>query len=313
MTRYWLICLFTISISSLELKAQTKKHVFRVLASSGESTLSDNDKQLYVGQKLYQNQKVKIAAQSYLSLVNPSGGTVQISRKGVYSVQSLQEKLAKMQKTVAQQYVTYIVSELSKARVSNPQKNRFKYMNVTGSVNRAESPFKLNIAPQNSVNKFIDKKATIHWYPVVGTTTYNIVVMNEFDEKLHTQEIKDTSLVIDFNKPPYKGQEMCVLKISSKERPKAISLRYSLIMAADNQTVKKALIDFKKENPVASNNAADVLEEAFFYEENELFAKALERYKKAIELSKGNNAYKVAYHHFLIRHAIGDYEKYKQK
>lgn len=313
MTRYWLICLLTISIANLELNAQAKKYAFRVLASSGESTLEGSDKQLYVGEKLYPNQRIRVTAQSYLSLVNRSGGTVQISKKGVYTIQDLRDKLAKMQKTAAQQYVTYVVSELTKARVRNAQKNRFKYMNVTGSVNRAGSPFKLNIAPQNSVNKFINKQATIHWYPVVGTTTYNVVVMNEFDEKLYSQEVKDTSLVIDFDKAPYKGQEMCVLAISSKEQPKARSLRYSLIMVADNQTVKKAFVEFKKENPIASNNAADVLEEAFFYEENELFAKALACYKKAIKLSKGNNAYKVAYHHFLIRHAIGDYEKYKQK
>ncbi|WP_299460713.1 hypothetical protein [uncultured Microscilla sp.] len=313
MTRYCLICLLTITIIPYTLKAQNKKHVFRVLASSGKSSLVDNSQQLRVGQKIYQNQKIKVEPKSYLSLVNRQGGTVQISKKGEYTAKSLLEQLTKMQKTAAQQYATYVIKELTKARVRNPQKNRYKYMNVTGSVNRAESPFKLNIAPQNSVNKFISKKATVHWYPVVGTTTYNVVVMNEFDEKLYAQEVKDTSLVIDFDKAPYKGQEMCVLKITSKERPKATSLRYSLIMAADNQTVKKAFADFKKENPVASNNAADVLEEAFFYEENELFSKALKCYEKAIELSKGNNAYKVAYHHFLIRHAIGDYEKYKQK
>ena len=59
-------------------------------------------------------------------------------------------------------------------------------------------------------------------------------------------------MVIDFDKAPYKGQEMCVLAISSKEQPKARSLRYSLIMVANNQTVKKAFVEFKKEKIVGS-------------------------------------------------------------
>lgn len=314
MTRYWLICLLVIVINMPVARAQSTTHTFRVLASSGKSSLSKNKKQLFVGQKLYNSQTIAVERKSYISLVSPNGGTVQISKQGVYTITGLEKKLAKAKKTVAQRYATYIISELTKsARVRNINTQRYKYMNVTGSVKRAQSPFRLNLAPQNSVNKFMQKKATIQWFPVVGTKTYQVVVMNEFDEKLYSGEMSDTSLTIDFDKAPFKGQEMCVLKITSKEVPESMSLRYSLIMVANNQAVKKAYADFKKENPVASNNAADVLEEAFFYEENELFAKALESYKKAVEISKGNNAYKVAYHHFLIRHAIGDYEKYKQK
>ena len=104
---------------------------------------------------------------------------------------------------------------------------------------------------------------------------------------------------------------MCVLKISSKEVSGQASLLYSLINTTKSKTIKQAFDDFKKENTMSSSNPADILEEAFFYEENELFAKALGAYQKALKVSKGDEAYKVAYHHFLIRHAIGDYQKYK--
>lgn len=313
MKQYWLICLLTVLIIP-KTKAQSTPPIFRVLASSGKSTLSDSSKQLYAGQRLYSNQKVKISNRSYLSLVSREGGTVQISKAGEYSVADLLKKLNASKMSTTQKYVTYVINELSKgARVTNINRQRYKYMNVTGSVKRAQSSFRLNLVPQNSVNKFLRSSINVQWYPVKGTQTYKLLVTNEFDEKLYVGETKDTSMVIDFTKAPYKGQEMCVLKITSKEVPDLVSLRYSLIMAANNKTMQTAYATFKKENHVASNNAGDILEEAFFFEENELFAKALESYQRAVKASKGDEAYKVAYHHFLIRHAIGNYEKYKQK
>ncbi|HAS39936.1 MAG TPA: hypothetical protein DCS93_05625 [Microscillaceae bacterium] len=310
MKRYWLISLLIVLIIPLA-KAQKPSYAFRVLASSGKSTFSGGKKQLYVGQRLYGNQKIKVGRQCYLSLVSRDGGTVQISKSGEYSIQDLKEKLAKAKSNAAQRYATYVISELTKARVRNINRNRYKYMNVTGSVKRASSNFQLNLAPQNAVNKFLRKSVEVRWAALKGTQTYKVVVTNEFDEKLLSKEIKDTALVIDFNKPPYKGQGMCVLKIASKEVAGQTSLLYSLINAAENKAIQRAFADFKKENTIASDNPADILEEAFFYEENELFAKALESYQKALKVSKGDEAYKVAYHHFLIRHAIGNYQKYK--
>ena len=310
MKRYWLVGLLMMLVAPLA-KAQKPAYAFRVLASSGKSTFSDGKKQLYVGQRLYGKQKIRVGQRCYLSLVSRDGGTVQISRAGEYSVQDLADKLAKSKATATQRYAKYVVSELTKARVRNINRNRYKYMNVTGSVKRASSNFKLNLAPQNAVNKFLRESVEVRWFALKGTQTYQVVVTNEFDEKLLSKEIKDTALVVDFNKPPYKGQGMCVLKIASKEVKGQSSLLYSLINASKNKAIQKAFEDFKQENTVAGDNPADILEEAFFYEENELFAEALEAYQKALTVSKGDEAYKVAYHHFLIRHAIGDYQKYK--
>ena len=195
MKRYWLISLLIVLIVPIT-KAQKSSYVFRVLASSGKSTFSGKQKQLFVGQRLYSNQKVKVGNQSYLSLVSRKGGTVQITKPGVYSIADLKAKLAKTKSTATQRYVTYVISELSKARVKNINRNRYKYMNVTGSVKRAVSNFKLNLAPQNAVNKFLKESVEVRWFAVKGTKTYKITVTNEFDQKLLSKEIKDTTVAL---------------------------------------------------------------------------------------------------------------------
>ncbi|NJO03983.1 MAG: hypothetical protein HC880_21950 [Bacteroidia bacterium] len=194
MRRFKFTMLFSVLVllwGTPELWAQS--YTFKVLASSGKSTL-DND-QLTVGKSIPASASIKVESQSYLSLVHKSGGTVEIGKAGTYNVNELEkELLARAKQSTSQRYANYIIGELTKAGDKDIHKNPYKYQNVTGSVERGQEYAILMMLPEKSPLYVFPKEYTLQWLPVLGASNYQIQVLDVFDEPLLTQQTSDTSL-----------------------------------------------------------------------------------------------------------------------
>ena len=278
-------------------------------ASSGKCSSSSNKaKSLYAGQKVYSHQEVVLENnRSYLSLVSPNGGTAQISKKGKYKVAYLAAKLAKMKTSVSSRYASFIISNLSKSATGNIQQQRYKYMNVVGAVNRgAHSALALNVVLE-SVNKFINPKVTLTWKKLVGVERVIISITNEGGEQLNNAETELTQFTLNLADDRLKDAGALTFKIKTIGTKK-LSAKCELLLVPNDGKLK----GFLKKNR-SGNNPADILEKAFWEEQTSGYVKASETYEQAIKAANNNEAYHTAYHHFLIRHQIGDYEKYLKK
>lgn len=290
------------------------QYTFRVLASSGQSKVAGG-KALRTGASLTTANKITVSPRSYLSLVHKSGGTVQISKAGTYSVASLAQKLAQAKASVSKRYATYIISELTKGNKENINKNRYKYMNVTGSVERGDPKgIKVFMAPSNN---YFNPKVKITWEAVDKAKEYEIVIADLFGDVIHTTKVSSNHIVIDFSKYKTEDQRF-VIKVSTKvPRGNAVEMKdcsreVGQIEKDKSEAFEKAYADFKK-GITGKMNAADKLSEAFMMEDYNLFIDALNSFKAAVKMSGNDEAYVTAYRQFLIRNNIGDYAKYKVK
>ncbi|EAY28597.1 hypothetical protein [Microscilla marina] len=277
---------------------------FRVLASSGASTITGKNSALSVGQVLSNSYQIKVAPRSYLSLVHSSGGTVQISKAGVYNVATLEKRLDEQRKSLSSRYATYIISELTKKGKENINANRYKYMNVTGSVKRATfNAFSVYLPDRSN---FYDPKVTITWQALVGTKNYLLKIMDRFEEEvLYTKTLADTSTVVDFSQGKLKGALDCLVFIESKERG-IQSDKYGLFRLDEEDAPKfnKAYSAFKASNK-ATRNATAQLSEAFFFEDKGFYTDALRCYQAAVKMSEQADAYVIALQQFLVRRNMG--------
>lgn len=288
------------------------QYTFRVLASSGQSKIAGG-KKLLAGTSLSTANKITVSPRSYLSLVHKSGGTVQISKAGTYSVANLAQKLAQTKASVSKRYATYIISELTKGNKENINKNRYKYMNVTGSVKRDVPVIYVFTA---SSNNYSDPKVDIKWMPINGAKEYDVIIEDLFEESVDKMKVSTTNLTIDFSKYKTEDQRFVVrvvakLPISDgKFRTLEVKFEVGELEKGKKKSFEKAYTEFKK-GISGEMNAADKLSEAFLMEDYKLYIDALKSFKEAVKISGNDEAYTTAYHQFLIRHAIGDYAKYK--
>lgn len=296
----YLIILFLVTF----ITAGYSQNKFRVLASSGTSTIANNGNSLSVGQRLSNNHSIKVSPQSYLSLVHSSGGTVQISKAGVYNIANLEKKLDEKRKSLSSRYVTYIISELTKKGKENINANRYKYMNVTGSVNRATfNAFSVYLPDRSN---FYSPKITITWQALVKTQNYILKITDRFEDRvLYTKTLSDTSTVVDFSQGKLKGELDFLVSIESKERG-IKSDKYGLFRLDEEDAPKftKAYNTFKANNK-ETGNAAIKLSEAFFFEDKGFYTDALRCYTAAAEMSNNADAYVTALQQFLVRRNMG--------
>lgn len=291
------------------------QYTFRVLASSGQSKVAGG-KALRTGAALTKASKITVSPRSYLSLVHKSGGTVQISKAGTYSVSSLAQKLAQTKASVSKRYATYIIKELTKGNKENINKNRYKYMNVTGSVER-KNPNEIDVFMASS-NNYIDPKVKITWKEVKGAKEYTVIIADLFDEELYRTKVSGTSMLIDFSK--YKAEdERFIVRVSTKVpapgnklQKKTRSCEVGAMAKTKAKAFETAYADFKK-GISGKMNAADKLSEAFMMEDHKLYINALNSFQDAVKMSGNDEAYVTAYRQFLIRNNIGNYAEYKVK
>ncbi|WP_299460711.1 hypothetical protein [uncultured Microscilla sp.] len=311
MKKFRHILLFGLALT-LSYSVTQAQYAFRVLASSGTSKVAGGA-DLRVGGSLKSANRVTVSPRSYLSLVHKSGGTVQISKAGTYSISSLEQKLAKTKASVSKRYATYIISELTKGGKENINKNRYKYMNVTGSVKRDLTFNIINLFMASS-NNYDNPKVTVKWNPLAMNKSYKVTIENLFNEELATSTVTDTSITIDFSE--YKAEDQRFLvRVTPIQRKQAVKSRTCEIGQMSKKveaSFKKAYGSFKK-SISGKMNAADKLSEAFIMEDHKLFIDALNSFKEAVKMSGNDEAYITAYHQFLIRHGIGDYAKYVVK
>jgi flagellar biosynthesis/type III secretory pathway chaperone len=282
--------------------AFAQDEMFKVLASKGGNKLQTAGtadwKAVFVGKKLAKGDKITIADNGYLGLAHKSGKTIELKKAGTYEVSKLAGEVASQNASTTTKYANYLAGEMGKTGGEDMAKNKYKYMAVTGSVERGQA---LDVYVPKTLNvSALGNQVMVKWDKQDQTKTYIVNVTNLFGDEILKKETSDLFIMLDLDS---KKDKNYIVKIKSKEVPemeKDIRITYP----SNDKVVElnKQLSELKAQ--LGEENALNKIILASFYEDNKLYLEALQSYEAAVKMEPEVDDYKVALGQFLERAEI---------
>lgn len=292
--------IFGFLILGLLFQAKAQNALFSVLASKGNvkyiTTGSEEAKTMVIGKKLYPNDKLVIGESAYLGLAHSGGKTIEIKRAGTYEVGKLASEVANQNASVSKKYVDFLAGEINN-NGQDMAKNKYKYMNVTGSVERGGADITI-YAPKEAY--VLNAPLKIQWDARADIKTYTLKLMNIFDEVLYSLNTDSNNATIDLGKYNLPKEKNLFLIVTSKADVNIDSEKINLkSLEAKDAEIAKQAADLQAElvEPTALNKFVM----ANFYAEQKLVINAVEQYEAAIKLEPEVEDFKAAYGEFLLK------------
>lgn len=317
--RIWLTLLLVFALAVPSYSAASK---FSVLAYNGKVELLKNgtkSEKLTKKNKIEDKDKIKLGSDSYLGLNHESGLTLEITKAGTYTIQSLNEKIDKKKKSggLTSKLTDLVVNELGQADDLLENNNYKLDMSTSGTVHRGivisdndDEKRNLNNIDENGYlvsnlpkkTNLFDSKISFYWASLNKDCKYKFNLYDRFEEKIFDAEVKDTIFtpeqgvlklendayyiwnVVVADKPEIKTDDR-VFMILSKEKAKTILDDVSLIEEEYDM----------KHSPIGNMILAR------YFESKELFLDAKMKYEKALELSQDAVSFKNLYNEFMWR------------
>jgi hypothetical protein len=297
-----LVIAVLISISEL----YSADNYFSILVMKGDcqskSKSSGKWTKLKVGGKIGKSDIIKVDANSYIAMRHSSSRTAELRKAGVYAADSLEKALLKKKNELWTKYVSFVLGsvteDMDRFFKSNKKDNTIS-ADVTRSIAK-KSSISL-VSPQNSL--LIDNEISFIWHPIGEADEYVLHINDEVDQPVYKQAVKDTILHIDLNKLNLKNDKFYTWLVTAKTKNGESKASKSFLFFSDidkNTHIKdtaSAMMKFMDVNTNALDNA--IL--ASYYERNRVNYKALEHYRKAMELSALMPSYTSLYDAFISK------------
>ncbi|HSZ72671.1 MAG TPA: hypothetical protein VK750_08335 [Cytophagaceae bacterium] len=285
-------------------KAQTA--LFNVLASKGAvkyiAAGTTEEKPMIIGKKLFPQDKIVVGDNSYLGLAHTGGKTIEIKRAGSYEVSSLSSEIANQNASVSKKYVDFLAGEINN-NGQDMAKNKYKYMGVTGSVERGTDAILVYSLLNEPV---LNAPVTFKWDANDNVATYKVKLWNIFDEEVFSTETKSNSVLLDLSKFNLAKEKNLFLIVSSKDNPTIKSEKINLksISSKDEEDINKQVQELRGE--LKEETALNKYVLANFYAEKGLTVNAIEQFEAAIAMEPEVEDFKVSYGEYLVATKIKD-------
>jgi hypothetical protein len=290
--------LLALVLSLVSVVTYAQDEMFKVLASKGGNKLQTSGtsewKAVFVGKKLAKGDKITIGENGYLGLAHSkTGKTIELKKAGTYEVSKLAGEVASQNASTTTKYANYLAGEMGKTGGEDMAKNKYKYMAVTGSVERGSGV--AIIAPKKV--DALNNDLSISWNAEPGDKTYVVEVTNLFGDVVSTTETKETSAVIKLDN---KKDKNYVTRVSLKDNANYVG-EISIQYPSNDKSVElnKQLAELKAQ--LSEETALNKMILASFYEDNKLFLEAMQSYEAAVKLQPDVEDFKLAYNQFLER------------
>jgi hypothetical protein len=276
--------------SSLVIQAQGS-YVFKVLGVSGtvKKHNATGDVVLTPGTKLNSDESIIIES-GYCGLMHSSGKGLEVKKPGTYTIADLSKTIAAngKQGKVSDRYVNYVMGQLTKEEAEDINANHRKYMEVTGSVERASTVYNIKLLALKS-NEVLPKAYTLSWTSNAKNAEYQLEVFNLFNESVFTAKTKETSAAVDFAPLFAKHGKNLLVSVKVVGNSDFKSNEYSFKLAETSEE-----LGLSDEKTPASNMINGMI-----CEENKLYLDALAYYKEASTQESNVEGYKKAYDQLL--------------
>lgn len=301
--------IFGILFLGLLFQAKAQTALFNVLASKGSvkyvSAGSTEEKTMIIGKKLFPQDKIVVGENSYLGLAHSGGKTIEIKRPGHYEVSSLSAEVANQNASVSKKYVDFLAGEINN-NGQDMSKNKYKYMAVTGSVERGNDDIVFYATP-NTAALVTNGPVTFKWDLNADVKVYVVKLTNIFDEVLYTTELTSNSIAIDLSKYNFgkDNEKNLFIQVLSKEFPAKVKSEKVNLKALDSKVeaeVAKQVQELKAEQKEETALNKYVL--ANFYAEKGLTINAVEQFEAAIAMEPEVEDFKASYGEYLVARDI---------
>lgn len=271
-------------------------YVFKVLGISGtvKKHSPNGDAGLSSGAKLMSDESIIIEGSGYCGLIHSSGKGIEVKKPGIYLVTDLAKNViaASKQSKVSDRYVNYVMGQLTKEEAEDISQNYRKHMEVTGSVERASTNYRIKLTALAN-NEIQPKPYTISWTSNAKDSEFLLEVHNLFNENVFTAKTKENSAAVDFGPLFSKHGKNLIVSVKVVGHPEIKSKEYNFKLAPESLTTELGLSQDK--TPAAA------MVNGMICEENNLFMDALAYYKEAASLEAEVPEYKNAYENLLKR------------
>jgi hypothetical protein len=303
-------CLLVLALTA-SLMAQG--YEFKVMASKGKSEVqkenSTNWADLKVGTQLGSKDKIKLTANTYLSLIHKSGKTIELKNAGTYSVAELSTGLSSNQANVSKRFSDYLMAELSSSEDLMSSKKGDK--KTTGSVERSMNtqPFvDRNALQLNSPRKInlLSNVFTFRWNEFENAKEYEFTLTDRFDKPVFTKTVIGNSFTLNADEMKLDKDTYYFWRVKAKGNDKSKSDDACFLVLSNEKVkaIKDTVETIRKE--VGDDNATSKMILAAYYEQNFLVEEALKSFKEAVAMAPEIDQYKNLYKRFLQKYHLSE-------
>ncbi len=299
--------IFGILFLGLLFQAKAQTALFNVLASKGAvkyvASGTTEEKTMIIGKKLFPQDKIVVGENSYLGLAHSGGKTIEIKRPGSYEVSSLSAEVANQNASVSKKYVDFLAGEINN-NGQDMSKNKYKYMAVTGSVERDITDINLYAPFTEKPVHVLSAPVTFKWDAKEGLTAYKVQLLNIFDEVIYSTETTSKNVLIDLEKYNLAKEKNLFIIVSAKDNAnvKSTKIHLQALSGKDEQEITKQAQELKSE--LKEETALNKYVLANFYAEKGLPINAIEQFEAVIALEPEVEDYKIAYGEYLVANDI---------
>jgi hypothetical protein len=281
--------IFGVFFLTLSLGYSQGSFTFKVLGVSGavKKQTTSGQVALTTGTKLASDETI-IVETGYCGLMHSSGKGLELKKPGTYLVNDLAKSITAgaKQGKVSEKYVSYVMGQLTKEEAEDINSNHRKYMEVTGSVERTSTNYRIKLIALNS-NEVLGKSYTLHWNSNAKDVEYVLEVSNLFNEVIFTAKTKETSAAVDFGPLFNRHGKNLIVSVKVSGKPEIKSKEYTFKQASAETVADLGLSNEK--------NSASYMVNGMICEEHNLYMDALAYYKEASSAETNVEGYKTAY------------------
>jgi hypothetical protein len=342
----FILVIFIISIAAM-LISYAAEPEFTLLAKSGSVEYKANKKSwkpIATKQEFGLWDMIKIPKGGYACLIYKDGETLELTAKSKQielTVSEMKKKLKGKSSDISSKFAEYVVDEMSDTDDFFSNDDYHDDMSTTGAVNRAhrknvdtqgelsnmtgddetsgllnavgsaflgsDDSFIVTRLPGNSY--VMDKKIHFTWYSNPHVKVYSIHFTDRNNKELLKENVLDTSIVLDFSSVNIIKGENYYWHVTDKKGERK-SDEYCLQWISKNEeeivleTVDKIFREFGGEESPLANLAV-----AKYYADRNIMNRAMELYRKAIEIAPGVQEFELIYAKYLDRIGLTDEAK----
>lgn len=282
-------------MASVTTQAQTKSILpstdfgeFRLIAST------DRVNRFKIGARFSIGQKIRVSARSYVALMHQNGGTIEIHKAGVYSVDQLRDQLLEYQRQQANQHLTL--------QMNNQNKRSYIQANypVSTPIHRCV-PTDLRFLMPESFDA-LHPRIKFLWTHDQSSVqeNYQLTILNEFGEVLEVYQTKDTTFVVNFEK--YK-QERGIFFLGALKHHKQVAEKV-VIVYPTKELSKQNLALFQVANKRKNRPLQALFLEVFFLENHKLLYLARKAFQQLLQKYPHYKILRRAFYQFNYRNGF---------
>jgi hypothetical protein len=260
-------------------------NVYRSAGSSAWKAIS-------IGQALRKNDELKTAQNAYLGLIHSSGRTLEFRKTGVYNITDLEEEIG-IKKGLPSRYSEFV-------------SNEFLYDDTQRRI--AKTSRDINdihvYLPESS--EILTSTIIVDWEAPEESefASYDLVIMNMFDELVEKIHTSTTSAVIDLELPSLSDEKLLVCQVKVAEDPDISSVKYGF-MKISGEKKSELLKELDLLSTIIDENTplGQILLAAFF-EENKLLVDASYHFQQSMKMAPPESGIETLYEKFLSRNKL---------